>query len=159
MAREIRRKAMGVGAVPERYTGSAFVQEDGADTIVITDLPFAPATGGVKAYVLRADDYTVAIDGEVDGDGAAVITLVADCYHVSGRIVVSVYITGSDASVQCVYSLVGSVYRSQSGTVLDSGTVVPSLDQLTTVYQECLEIVEELEPATVAETKSYLGIT
>jgi len=158
MAREIRRKAMGYGAVPERLTGAAFVQEDGADTIVITDLPFTPATGGVMGYVLRADDQTIAIEGETDESGAAVITLVDDCYHVAGRVTISVYITSGDAVVQCVYCMTGSVYRSQSGSVLDSGTTVPNLSQLTTVYQECLEISQELTAATVAETKTYLGI-
>lgn len=156
--REIRRKAFGCGAVPEHLTGPAFILESGADTIVIEDLPFTPTSGGVIAYCLRADDQTIAVEGDTDTDGAAVITLDADCYHVAGKIVISVYITDTDGNVQCVYCMVGSVYRAQSGTILDSGVTVPSLAQLTAVYESCQSIVSGFSAATVAETKTYLGI-
>lgn len=164
MARTFERAAFGPGATPELIRGTAFQEESGADTFVISDLPFAPASSGVLAHVLRADDVAIAIDGTYT-DGKVTITLVGDCYHVAGRLSVAIYITDANENSQCVYACVGNVYRTVGETELDSGSEIPSLAQLEAAYAACVEATADATAvagagiATVAETKSYLGIT
>ena len=151
----------GVMPTVQNLTGVAFTEEVGAHTFEITALnadgTAATLTGTVSALFLRADDTTIAIDGTIT-DGKAVVTLVADCYHVAGRFSVAVYVSdGTDSA--CVYAAVGNVYRSTSDNVLDSGTTIPTLAQLEAAYNACVEMVEDWSIATVAETTTYLGIT
>lgn len=139
MARTIERAAFVNNPVPELLPGNAFTEEAGADTFVITDLPFTPSSGqgGVLAHVLRADDTAIAVDGTSDGT-TATVTLDADCYHVAGRLSVAIYITDANEQSQCVYACVGNVWRTVSDTELDSGTEVPTLAQLETAYANCV---------------------
>lgn len=165
MSRIIERKACTVGTV-EALPGTAFMEESGADVFVISDLPFEPVSGegGILAHVLRADNVAVAIDGELDSDGNAVITLVSDCYHVAGRLTVAVYITDEDGNSQCVYACVGNVFRTVGDSELDSGAVIPTLAQLEAAYAACVSATQDAAAvagsgiATVTETKTYLGI-
>lgn len=139
MARTIERAAFISNPVPELLPGNAFTEEAGADTFVITDLPFTPSSGqgGVLAHVLRADDTAIAVDGTSNGT-TATVTLDADCYHVAGRLSVAIYITDANEQSQCVYACVGNVWRTKGDTELDSGTEVPTLAQLETAYANCV---------------------
>ena len=158
----------GAIAQVQNLTGTAFTEEDEAHTFRISaeDANGDPAsfTGTVTALFLRADETTIAIDGSLDS-GAAVITLVADCYHVPGRFTIAIYVTSGGVST-CVYAAVGTVFRTSSDTVLDSGAEIPTLAELQEAYSDCVTataaaqaIVDNWSIATLAETKSYLGYT
>lgn len=151
MARRIERTAFTGGEMPEDLRGTAYLQEVGADTFVISDLPFTPSS--VLAHVLRADDVAIAVSGTVS-DGAAVVTLVADCYHVAGRLGVAIYITDAQSNSQCVYACVGNVYRTVSDNELDSGTTIPTLAQLEQAYEDCLAAVASVPHAVLYDTQT-----
>lgn len=144
--------------------GYAFTEESGAHTFRISgvdeDGNDVTLSGTVLAKMLRADNVTVDVDGSVSG-GKALVTLVGDCYNVPGRFRLTIYLSDGTKS-QTIYSGVGTVCRATSGTEIDSGTTVPSLQQLEAAYNNCLDIYDELkdfEIATVAETTSYLGVS
>ena len=140
MARTYEKKAFTPECVPEILKGTAFMEEAGADTFEISDLPFVPS--GVLAHVLRSDDVAIAVDGTYT-NGKAVVTLDADCYHVAGRLSVAIYITDASMNSQCVYACVGNVYRTVGDTELDSGTEVPTLAQMEAAYQACISATQQ----------------
>jgi hypothetical protein len=100
-----------------------------------------PFTGTVSALFLRADDTYIAIDGAIV-NGAAEVTLVADCYHIPGRFSIAVYVSDGTVST-CVYAAVGTVYRTKSDIGLDSGTTIPTLAQLEAAYEACIQAAAE----------------
>lgn len=116
--------------VPENLWGVTFNGEDGAHQFVITGVP----TGPVMAYMMRADGTTCTVDGTNDG-GTATVTLNQDCYNVPGRFTLSIFVGDTGARV-CVYACVGTVYRTRTETIIDSGDVVPSLDDVIAMYDD-----------------------
>ena len=155
MSRIYNRKAFTGGEMPEALKGTAFMEEAGVDTFIISDLPLTPASGGVLAHVLRADNVAIAIDGEVNASGAAVVVLDADCYHVAGRLSVAIYVTDANEQSQCVYACVGNVWRTTSDTELDSGTVIPTLAQLETAYANCVAATGNATSAAAAAVGNF----
>jgi len=137
-------------------TGTAFMEEAGAHVFHISAEDASGAaiafTGTVSALFLRADNTTVAIDGEIS-DGAAEITLVSDCYHVPGRFSIAVYVSDGTNSA-CVYAAVGNVYRTSSDVVIDSGATIPTLAQLQAAYQACIEATAQATNAVSYETQT-----
>lgn len=136
----------GAAVEVENLRGTAFTEENGAHRFVISgqdqDGNPVPLTGGVMAKFLRADNWTVDVDGEITEDGEASLTLHRDCYLVPGRFSLVIYLTDSGAGVSAaIYACVGSVYRATSGQELDSGTTVPSLQELTDAYQGALGVL------------------
>lgn len=86
-------------------------------------------TGTVSAKFIREEsNSTILISGSLS-NGAAVVTLPADCYHRSGRFSLTIFVTASSVTT-CIYSATGSVKAAQAGTLLDTGSVVPDLDTL-----------------------------
>lgn len=137
-------------------TGTAFMEEAGAHVFHISAEDASGAaiafTGTVSALFLRADNTTVAIDGEIS-EGAAEITLVSDCYHVPGRFSIAVYVSDGTNSA-CVYAAVGNVYRTSSDVVIDSGATIPTLAQLQAAYQACIEATAQATNAVSYETQT-----
>ena len=136
----------GAAVEVENLRGTAFTEENGAHRFVISgqdqDGNPVPLTGGVMAKFLRADNQTLDVDGEITEDGEASLTLHRDCYLVPGRFSLVIYLTDSGAGVSAaIYACVGSVYRATSGQELDSGTTVPSLQELTDAYQGALGVL------------------
>lgn len=130
----------GVAPRVVNLNGTAFMEEAGAHMFRIHAQDENGAavafTGTVTALFLRADNTTVALDGSLS-DGVAEVTLVSDCYNVPGRFSIAVYVSdGTDST--CVYAAVGNVFRTSSGTVIDSGAEIPSLAQLEAAYDACI---------------------
>ena len=83
---------------------------------------------GVTGYFIRADQSTVVIDGKVE-DNCAVLTLPAACYAKQGRF--SLVIKASMSGViHTILWAEGAVSVSHTGTIIDPGEVVPTLDEL-----------------------------
>jgi hypothetical protein len=137
----IERTGFNGMTMPEIMTGTAYMEEALAHTYIITPPEGVTYTGKVLAHVLRADDTAIAVDGTIDAQGRAVVTLIADCYHVAGRLQVAIYLTASDDSgvpSECIYACVTAIYRTIGSVELDSGTTIPTLAQMEAAYQDCV---------------------
>jgi hypothetical protein len=152
---------------PEPIVGTAFTDEAQAHTFRIVGVDTAgdpvPLSGTVLAKILRADNWTVDVDGSIDADGAVCVTLVGDCYNIPGRTSIVIYLSDG-VKTQVVYAAIFNVYRATSGRELDTGTTVPSLQQLEAAYQNAVNAAAQAtaaanalpEIATVAETTAYV---
>ena len=85
-------------------------------------------SGSISATVIRADGSTVAVSGAMSGNRAYVIFPQA-AYAVPG--VISVVIKATDGTtVTTIAAFVANVYRSSTDTIVDPGTIIPSVSAL-----------------------------
>lgn len=116
----------------EPLPGSLFTTESKAHQFLIACTQNgAPVTlsGTVSAKFIReANNTTILMSGSISG-GKASLILPADCYNISGRFDLTIFVTSNNVTT-CVYSATGSVKAAQDGTLVDEGTVVPSIEQL-----------------------------
>ena len=91
----------------------------------------APATlgGSVSANVIRADGATVTVDSGVLSGNQASVTLPQAAYAVPGVITVVIKIT-DETAVTTLAAVVTTVYRSSTDTIVDPGTIIPSIQTL-----------------------------
>lgn len=123
---------------PDDTSGLTIIGENGAHRFVIHSLD-APFDGIVTAYFVRSDGTTVFMEGEIVG-GMAVVVLHEDCYHVTGKFDISIFIT-KDGKSTCVYKGKGKVVQYRTDTVDDSGQII-DLGAL-------IEVVEDYKQATL----------
>ena len=146
----IERTGFSGMTMPEIMTGTAYMEEALAHTYIITPPEGVTYTGRVLAHVLRADDTAIAVNGTIDAQGRAVVTLIADCYHVAGRLQVAIYLTASDDSgvpSECIYACVTAIYRTVGSVELDSGSEIPTLAQLEAAYDACVTATADARAA------------
>ena len=119
-------------AVKVRYIdGNMFSMDNGGNRINVTVMDGdSPATlsGTVSANVIRSDGSTVAVTGTYSGNTASVV-LPQSCYVIPGVISIVVKITDS-TTVTTIAAVVANVYQSTTDTVVDPGTVIPSIETL-----------------------------
>lgn len=83
---------------------------------------------GVIGYFIRADGYTVPVDGTASGS-VAKVTLSESCYAVVGQFNLIIKVTiGSER--KAVFWGNGYVTRSQTDAIIDPSQTIPSLDEL-----------------------------
>lgn len=82
----------------------------------------------VTGYFIRPDMETVVITGAVSGN-AAFVDLPQACYTQQGRFSLAVKISGGGIT-QTVRIVDGYIRTSQTGTLIDPGTAIPSLDDI-----------------------------
>ena len=149
---EIRRIANLDGLQkPDSLTGVVFGGESKAHKFIISAIRGGQAvelTGNVSARFIRANDTTILLsEGYAElVNGEAVVTLHQDCYNVPGRFQLSIFATDGEDAI-CVYSGVGVVQRSTSGEMIDSGDVVPTLEQLLEQIDECRDAAADARAA------------
>ena len=119
-------------AVKVRYIdGNVFSQDNNGNLIGVNVYSNGePVTlgGSISASVIRADGVTIAIAGNSSGNTASVV-LPQTAYAVPG--VLSVVIKHTDgASTSTICAVVGNVYQSTTDTVVDPGTIIPSIGAL-----------------------------
>ena len=95
------------------------------------DLTGATCTG----YFIRSDKVTIPIDGTVSGNVASV-TLLPNCYAVSGRFFLHVKLT-SGSVVHSILRVEGSVQTSRTDAMAPGGGAVQSFDQLVETAAHC----------------------
>lgn len=90
----------------------------------------APATlsGSVSASVIRSDGSTVAVTGVLSGNSCYII-LPAAAYAVPGIISIVIKLTGG-GSTTTLCAVVSNVYQSATDTIVDPGTIIPSVQAL-----------------------------
>ena len=107
------------------------VQANRIDVAVFDGEEEAAISGSVTADIVRADGQTVAATGGTIEGNVASITLPAAAYYVPGVISVAVKLTTSGV-VTTIACIVANVYRSSTDTVVDPGTIIPSIQGLIT---------------------------
>ena len=90
----------------------------------------APATlsGTVTAYVIRADGATVPVNG-VLSDNTCYVILNSACYAVEGTLSLVIKLAGG-GSTTTLCAVVAYVYKSVTDSVIDTGNILPSIQQL-----------------------------
>ena len=125
--------------------GNLFTADNGGNLIgveVTDDGSPASLSGSVYGYVIRADGATVVVEGTLSENKAS-ITLPTSCYAVVGQISIVIKV-GTTTVGACV----GYVYRSTTDTIVDPGSVVPSIAELLALIGDC-------EAATTAATATW----
>ena len=133
----------------KQLSGNLFSADNGGNLIgveVTDDGSPASLSGSVYGYVIRADGATVVVQGSLSSNKAS-ITLPTSCYAVVGQISIVIKV-GTTTVGACV----GYVYRTTTDTIVDPGSVVPSLSEL-------LQKIADCEAATAAATAAgYVNI-
>lgn len=122
--------------------GNLFSQDNAGNTINVYVMKNGePATigGTVSANVIRADGNTVAVSGAIDGNKAYVI-LPQACYAVPGRVEIIIKLTQS-TTITTIAAIVANVYRSTTDTVVDPGTIIPSISSLIAEIEEAVDSI------------------
>lgn len=123
--------------VAETLPGNLYQGENSAHCFVISakqDGQMVNLSGTVTGRCLRSDGTTILLSGTVFG-GRAMVTLPQDCYNVNGRVQITIFVTGDGATV-AVYSANGTVRRSQTEDMIDSGNAVPDIDDVIAMYED-----------------------
>ena len=108
---------------------------DGTDPVTLS--------GTISANVIRGDGATVAVSGTVSGNEASVV-LPQAAYAVPGLI--SIIIKETDGTqVTTLCAAIGNVYESTTSTVVDPGTIIPSVQAL----------IEDIETAVASIPADY----
>lgn len=130
---------MNTTARQEDIQGNMFNGETAAHQFVITAITDAQTrtetsfSGTATAYFIRSDDQTLTVSASVI-NGKIYATLNRDCYNLTGRFTFSIF-NQNEGVTTCVYSCVGWMYRTRRDPIIDSGEVVPNIDDVTAEYQ------------------------
>ena len=134
-------------------SGTAFTNESGAHKFIITGVRNGEEqafAGIVTARFIRADGQSFLLDDDLTGieDGKAYVVLHQDCYNVSGRFQLAVFLTSGE-EVTCIYSAAGRVQATDTGELVDTGSIVPNVEQL----------IEEIETVAATIPADYSTLT
>lgn len=125
------------------YLGSMLYEGDAlADTIEITVLDggeTASISGSVSGKVVRADGGTVAATGSLSGN-VATLALPAAAYAVTGNIKITVTLVADDVTTTLA-GLVASIMDTTTGTIIDPGTIISSVDALIADIENAVESI------------------
>ena len=111
--------------------GNLFTLDNGGNTInVYCYEGEEPATlgGSVSANVIRPDGTTVPVSGAIDGNKAYVI-LPQAAYAVPGYVTIIIKVT-QNTTVTTIAAIVANNMLSSTDTIVDPGTIVPSVQAL-----------------------------
>lgn len=123
-----------------------------------------PVEGSAEARCITADGRTLSpLSSGEDGNEAWCI-VPQDALSAPGKIEVFLRIGDEDTTAVTLYAY-GTVKRTDTGEIVNPGTPIPNVEELTTAAasanaaaQAAQEAAAAITPATVAETKEYLGI-
>ena len=128
------RPARGFERIDE-LPGYLFTPEMDAHTFIITKVekvdgqetavPFDTGTE-ISARLIKADGVTELVDGSL-ADGAAVVTLPAECYQVPGRFTLTVY-ASLGGTVTCIYAATSTVLAGDTEDLNIAGGTVRNID-------------------------------
>lgn len=116
-----------------------------------------PATlsGSISGSIIRSDGATVAATGSYSGNRASIV-LPEDAYLVPG--VVSIIIKDTVGSqVTTLAVVVANVYQSSTDTIVDPGTILPSIANLIAAIDEAVALIPPDYSALTAAVDSIPG--
>lgn len=132
--------------VPLRQMYYGDVEANRFGAIVLLNGEPAALAGTCSGTAILADGSTVAITGTVDGN-EAYVDLPAGCYSVEGQIQLFVKLTVSDVTTTLITG-VGTVRLTETDTVIDPGTIIPSVAAL----------IEDIEDAVASIPADYSAL-
>ncbi len=139
----------------ESLHGVTFSNESKGHKFVIScmqDGELINLTGSVSARFIRANGTTILLASGEYGDivdGKAVVTLHQDCYNVPGRFQLAIFNTVGQTTT-CIYACVGTVQRTQTETIIDSGEVIPDISELLAQIEACEDATDAANTAADA---------
>lgn len=95
------------------------------------DNPVEPG-GTVTANIIRSDGTTVAVTGDIT-DNIAYVIFPQAVYAVPGPAVITIKLTYSESgstTVTTIAAVIVNVYRTSTDTIVDPGTIIPSVEAL-----------------------------
>lgn len=106
--------------------------------VTMNGQPF-PLSGTCTGSAILADGSTVPMAGVIDGN-QAYIDLDSSCYSVEGQIKIFVKITTGGVTTTLL-AAVGTVQLTETDTVIDPGTIIPSVTALITAIEDAVESI------------------
>lgn len=106
--------------------------------VTMNGQPF-PLSGTCTGSAILADGSTVPMAGVIDGN-QAYIDLDSSCYSVEGQIRIFVKITTGGVTTTLL-AAVGTVQLTETDTVIDPGTIIPSVSALITAIEDAVESI------------------
>lgn len=133
----------------EDLRGTAFTYENKGHTFIITGFEESGGdeiafSGTVSGSFIRSDGTTTALTGAVS-DGKASITLVEECYGVSGRGTLTVFVT-SGGQKTAIYSAVLNIVRSSTAKVSPG------------VAADVSDLINRIDAATASVPAEYTAL-
>ena len=132
--------------LPDQLRGNFYVGENEFHTFRISAIqggaPYS-LTGTVEALALRSDGVTVRMTGSCSG-GVASVAVAHDAYNVSGRLVISIFLTSAGVT-GVIYSAVANVQRTSSDTVIDQGNPLPDTADIIDAYMEAVTVIDDVK--------------
>lgn len=122
--------------------GTLFLGDDNSNLIGVEVLDGGQAatlTGNVYGYLIREDDETVIVQGELTANKAS-ITLPNVAYARPGTL--SIVIKVGETTVG---ACIAKVYRSQTDTFNDPGNIIPSVEELLQRIQDAEDAADAAE--------------
>lgn len=126
--------------VKVRYIdGNVFSQDNYGNRIgvkIMKDGVESTVTGAISGTVIRSDGATVGVFGSSSGNSAW-IDLPQTAYAVPG--VISIVLKSTeDSRVTTLCAVVANVYRTSTDSIVDPGTIIPSIDALIAEIEEAV---------------------
>ena len=138
-------------AVAVQYlNGNLFSADNGANRIgaeVYDGETPVVLSGGVNGYVIRSDNVTIPVTGELSGNRASIV-LPSSCYSVVGPISIVIKV-GTTTVGACA----SHVYRTTTDSIIDPGHVIPSIEELLAQIEACRNATTA---ATAAAAAAYV---
>lgn len=140
--------------VVRHLDGMVFSQDVKANMIRVSVFrnrePVDLSGGSVSANIIRADGATVVQTGTIEGNVCSVV-LPSSAYAVPGQIAIFVkHSTSVGPTTSTIAAITGYVYKSTTDTIVDPGSVVPNVNQLLAMIEDCEEATEACIAATAA---------
>lgn len=156
---------------PEELTGYVFSPEAAAHTFIITKMekvdgqeaavPFDAGTD-ISCRFIKANGVTELVDGDLTDDGAASITLPAECYQVPGRFILSIYAETSEETI-CIYSATATALAGDTEEINVSGNTKRTIDAqiaaLNDAVENAQETVEQVQEVIDSIPQDYTALS
>lgn len=137
-------------AVKVHYLDGNVFSADNAGNLVgvnvFDDGSPASLSGSVSGSIVRPDGATVAASGTLSNNRAYII-LPQTAYAVTGQVSIIIKLT-SGSTITTLCAVVANVYQSTTDTVVDPGTIIPSIDTL----------IAEIEAAVASIPADYSSL-
>lgn len=108
----------------------------------------------VYGYFVRADEAMVTLEGNVDSDGRALITLNSSCYSVPGRFQLVIRVTQGGVKTT-IFCADGYMKHTTSDSIVDEENVIPSIEDL---LAQVAVMEEAIDRANAAADKANNAI-
>ena len=129
--------------VKVQYLGGNLFSQDSQGNLLGVELykdGVAYSGGGtVSGTVIRADGGTVAVTGSISGNKAQII-LPAAAYVVVGGVTIIIKLTQGGQTVT-VGAFVSMVYATSTNTIVDPGTIIPSVAEMINQIQTAIDSI------------------